>query len=101
MRTGKMIPLLAIGALFGFAIWAVSVHAQESFYKGKTIRLIVGLAPGGGYDLYSRVIARHMGKHIPGHPIIVVENMTGAGSGLRRTICTTQPSPTGSRSAIF
>jgi tripartite-type tricarboxylate transporter receptor subunit TctC len=49
-------------------------------YKGKTIRLIVGLAPGGGYDLYSRVIARQMGKHIPGNPTIVVENMAGAGS---------------------
>jgi tripartite-type tricarboxylate transporter receptor subunit TctC len=72
--------LLAIGALLGFATWAVSAHAQEPFYKGKTIRLIVGLAPGGGYDLYSRVIARHIGKHIPGTPTIVVENMTGAGS---------------------
>ena len=80
MRTGRMSLLLAIGALLGFATWAVSAHAQEPFYKGKTIRLIVGLAPGGGYDLYSRVIARHIGKHIPGTPTIVVENMTGAGS---------------------
>jgi tripartite-type tricarboxylate transporter receptor subunit TctC len=80
MRTGGMIPLLAIGALFGFSTWVVSADAQESFYQGKTIRLIVGLAPGGGYDLYSRVIARQMGKHIPGNPTIVVENMDGAGS---------------------
>ena len=80
MRVGRMIALLAIGALFGFATWVASVHAQEPFYKGKTIRLIVGLAPGGGYDLYSPVIARHMGKHIPGNPTIVVDNMTGAGS---------------------
>jgi tripartite-type tricarboxylate transporter receptor subunit TctC len=80
MRTGRMVPLLAIGALFGFATCIASVHAQEPFYRGKTIRLIVGLAPGGGYDLYSRVIARHMGKHIPGNPTIVVDNMTGAGS---------------------
>src|SRR5919106_2824456 len=80
MRTGRMSLLLAIGALLGFATWAVSAHVQEPFYKGKTIRLIVGLAPGGGYDLYSRVIARHIGKHIPGTPTIVVENMTGAGS---------------------
>jgi tripartite-type tricarboxylate transporter receptor subunit TctC len=80
MRTGRMIPLLAIGALFGFATWVTSVDAQEPFYQGKTIRLIVGLAPGGGYDLYSRVIARHIGKHIPGNPTIVVDNMTGAGS---------------------
>src|SRR5918996_1865149 len=80
MRTGRMSLLLAIGALLGFATWAVSAGAQEPFYRGKTIRLIVGLAPGGGYDLYSRVIARHLGKHIPGNPTIVVENMTGAGS---------------------
>lgn len=80
MRTGRIIPLLAIGALIGFTTWVVSADAQEPFYKGKTIRLIVGLAPGGGYDLYARVIARHMGKHIPGNPTIIVENMTGAGS---------------------
>jgi tripartite-type tricarboxylate transporter receptor subunit TctC len=80
MRTGRVISLLAIAVLFGFATWVVSVGAQEPFYQGKTIRLIVGLAPGGGYDLYSRVIARHIGKHIPGNPTIVVENMDGAGS---------------------
>jgi tripartite-type tricarboxylate transporter receptor subunit TctC len=75
-----MIPPLAMSALLSVATWFVSAHAQEPFYRGKTIRLIVGLAAGGGYDLYSRVIARQMGKHIPGNPTIVVENMTGAGS---------------------
>ncbi|OLC15389.1 MAG: hypothetical protein AUH29_08050 [Candidatus Rokubacteria bacterium 13_1_40CM_69_27] len=55
------------------------VQAQ-SFYEGKTLRIIVGLAAGGGFDAYARVIARHMGKHIPGSPTIIVENMTGAGS---------------------
>jgi tripartite-type tricarboxylate transporter receptor subunit TctC len=80
MRTRRMIPLLAIGALFGFSAWIASAGAQDSFYQGKTIRLIVGVAPGGGYDLYSRTIARQMGKHIPGNPTIVVENMDGAGS---------------------
>jgi tripartite-type tricarboxylate transporter receptor subunit TctC len=54
--------------------------AAQSFYEGKTIRVIVGLAPGGGFDTYARVIARHMGKHIPGNPSLVVENMPGAGS---------------------
>jgi tripartite-type tricarboxylate transporter receptor subunit TctC len=53
---------------------------QTNFYEGKTIRLIVGLAAGGGYDVYARTIARHMGKHLPGNPAISVENMTGAGS---------------------
>lgn len=50
------------------------------FYEGKTIRIIVGYSAGGGYDTYARTIARHMGKHITGHPTIIVENMTGAGS---------------------
>ena len=58
----------------------LDLFAQESFYQGKTVRVIVGLAPGGGYDVYARTIARHLGKHIPGHPNVVVENMTGAGS---------------------
>lgn len=51
-----------------------------SFYKNKTVRIIVGYPPGGGYDAYSRVIGRHLGKHIPGNPTVVVDNMTGAGS---------------------
>jgi tripartite-type tricarboxylate transporter receptor subunit TctC len=80
MRTVRIIQLVAIGTLFGFVTGAVPSRAQESFYQGKTIRLIVGLAPGGGYDLYARTIARHLGKHIPGNPTVVVENMTGAGS---------------------
>jgi tripartite-type tricarboxylate transporter receptor subunit TctC len=52
----------------------------QSFYEGKTIRIIVGLAPGGGFDTYARLIARHMGRHVPGNPTIIVENMPGAGS---------------------
>jgi Uncharacterized protein conserved in bacteria len=54
--------------------------AQTNFYEGKTIRMIVGFTPGGGYDAYTRTIGRHMGKHIPGNPAILVENMPGAGS---------------------
>jgi tripartite-type tricarboxylate transporter receptor subunit TctC len=56
-----------------------SLDAQDSFYKGKTIRIVVGSSAGGGYDTYSRTLARHMGKHIPGEPTFVVENMPGAG----------------------
>lgn len=52
----------------------------EEFYRGKTIRFIVGFAAGGGFDTYTRVIARHFGKHVPGNPSTLVENMTGAGS---------------------
>ena len=58
----------------------VQVHGQAKFYEGKNLKIIVGLSAGGGYDLYTRTIARHMGKHIPGNPSVTVENMTGAGS---------------------
>jgi tripartite-type tricarboxylate transporter receptor subunit TctC len=50
------------------------------FYRGKTVRIIVGFSAGGGYDQYSRLIARHLGKYIPGNPAVIVENMAGAGS---------------------
>jgi len=53
--------------------------AQESYYRGKVIRLIEAYSAGGGYDTYARLIARHLGKHIPGNPTVTVENMTGAG----------------------
>lgn len=59
---------------------AGGLATAQPFYEGKTIRVIVGLAPGGGFDTYARVIARHLGKHIPGNPAVVVENMPGAGS---------------------
>lgn len=58
----------------------VETKALEDFYKGKTIRLIVGAGVGGGYDTYSRLIARHIGRYIPGSPTVVVENMAGGGS---------------------
>lgn len=53
--------------------------AQDGFYKGKSIRIIVATSAGGGFDAYTRTLARHMGKHIPGNPTFVVENMPGAG----------------------
>jgi tripartite-type tricarboxylate transporter receptor subunit TctC len=53
--------------------------AQEPFYAGKTLRIVVGTSAGGGFDAYSRTIARHLGKHIPGSPTVIVENMAGAG----------------------
>jgi tripartite-type tricarboxylate transporter receptor subunit TctC len=54
--------------------------SQDDFYKGKTIRIVVGFTPGGGFDIYSRVIARHLGKYIAGNPTVIVENMPGAAS---------------------
>jgi tripartite-type tricarboxylate transporter receptor subunit TctC len=57
-----------------------SLHAQESYFKGQQIRIIVGLSTGGGYDRAARLISRYMGKYIPGNPDFVVQNMPGAGS---------------------
>lgn len=57
-----------------------AARAAGDFYKGKTIELDVGYSVGGGYDLYARVLARHLGQHIPGNPTIVPKNMEGAGS---------------------
>ena len=54
--------------------------AADSFFRGKSIRLLVGTTPGAGYDLVARLLAAHMGGHIPGNPAFVVENMAGAGS---------------------
>jgi tripartite-type tricarboxylate transporter receptor subunit TctC len=54
--------------------------AVADFYKGKQVNLIVGYGPGGGYDVYGRLVARHIGRHIPGNPSVVVQNMPGAGS---------------------
>src|ERR671930_165962 len=58
----------------------VDARAIEDFYKGKTVRIVVGFAAGGGYDTYARLISRYLGKYIPGNPTIVVENQVGAGS---------------------
>jgi tripartite-type tricarboxylate transporter receptor subunit TctC len=59
---------------------AAAAEEGENFYKGKTLTIAVGFGPGGGYDLYARLLASHMGKYIPGEPSIVVQNMPGAGS---------------------
>jgi tripartite-type tricarboxylate transporter receptor subunit TctC len=53
--------------------------AQTPFYQGKTIRVVIATTTGGGYDLWARLIARHIGKHLPGHPTIIAQNMPGAG----------------------
>ncbi len=70
---------LAALAALGIAKSAPAASAED-FYKGKSIRIVVGFSAGGGFDTYARALARHIGKHIPGSPSILVENMTGAGS---------------------
>jgi len=67
-----------LSVIAALACWSAVVQAQ-SFYEGKTLRIVVGLSAGGGFDTYARTIGRHLGKHIPGNPTVIVENMTGAG----------------------
>ena len=73
-----------LAIITAFALLAASGTARaqsvEEFYKGKTVNLLIGFSVGGGYDLYARHLARYMGKHIPGKPTIVPQNMAGAGS---------------------
>ena len=72
----------ALFAVVCTCILASSADAQSpaEFYKGRTLELYIGYSVGGGYDLYARLLARHLGKHIPGNPTIVPKNMEGAGS---------------------
>lgn len=79
MRNWRIVLLAVLSALVALG-GENRLAAAQSFYEGKTVRIIVGLAPGGGFDTYARVIARHIGRHVPGNPTFVVENMTGAGS---------------------
>jgi tripartite-type tricarboxylate transporter receptor subunit TctC len=67
-------------AVVGLVLVAIGAPAQPRVFEGKTIRLVVGFSAGGGFDTYSRTIARHLGKHVPGRPVVVVENMPGAAS---------------------
>jgi tripartite-type tricarboxylate transporter receptor subunit TctC len=72
--------LFLVAFIIVFTATSSMCVAARPYYEGKTVRIVVGLSPGGGYDLSARAIARHLGKHIPGNPAILVDNMPGAGS---------------------
>jgi tripartite-type tricarboxylate transporter receptor subunit TctC len=61
-------------------LFCVPASAQENFFSGKTIRIVVGSSPGGGYDYWARLLARYMSKYIPNNPEVAVQNMPGGGS---------------------
>jgi len=73
----SLAPLLAALTL---ASGPAAAQGVADFYRGKTVSFVVGFGPGGGYDLYARMISRHIGRHIPGNPSVVTQNMDGAGS---------------------
>jgi tripartite-type tricarboxylate transporter receptor subunit TctC len=79
----RMFTRLAAASAAAVALFLTALaHAQSpaDFYKGRNVELYIGYSVGGGYDLYARVLARHIGRHIPGNPTVVVKNMEGAGS---------------------
>jgi tripartite-type tricarboxylate transporter receptor subunit TctC len=78
-RTGAAVTLASAVLLM---LWLAPAAAQSAadFYAGKSINVLIGFSPGGGYDIYARTLARHMGRHIPGNPRLVPQNMPGAGS---------------------
>jgi len=76
-------PLPLIFAAFALVLSVSSppdARAQEKYFEGKTVTIVVGYSVGGGYDLYARALARHLGRHIPGNPNVLVQNMPGAAS---------------------
>jgi tripartite-type tricarboxylate transporter receptor subunit TctC len=81
MSIGRNFTVAALAAVLGFGAAAGNAVADEvaDFYKGKRLKIIVGSGPGGGYDTYARLVERHIGRHIPGHPTLITQNMTGAG----------------------
>ncbi len=81
-RIGMSVFFVALSAIFGVEVGAYRAHADtvSDFYSHKTLTLVAGFPPGGGYDTYVRVLARHFGGFIPGKPSVVPSNMPGAGS---------------------
>ena len=74
--------------------WGTSAFAQADFYKGKTITVYVGTTPGALYDQWSRLLAQYMGKHIPGKPDMIVQNMPGAGHKIAANYVYSKPNLT-------
>src|SRR5260221_8340998 len=73
-RVGTMLAAVLAAGLVQPAL------AQDGYYRGKTVTIVVGYSAGGGYDQYARLVARHLGRHIPGQPGVIVQNMPGAAS---------------------
>src|SRR6188768_4597285 len=74
--------VVAVGMAAAIVLSVVPAQAEpiEDFYRGKTLRMLIGYGPGGGYDIYGRLVAEFLPRHLPGKPTIVPQNMPGAGS---------------------
>lgn len=99
--TRKGLSFLAAATILVTAVLAAPEARAEDFYKGKTFRFIVGFSPGGGYDTYTRLIARYFSKYVPGNPTTLVQNMTGAGSLISANYIGRRAKPDGLTGAVF
>ena len=97
----KGLRCLAAAVILGTAVLTGAAAHAEDFYKGKTFRFIVGFSPGGGYDTYTRLIARYFSKYVPGNPTTLVQNMTGAGSLISANYVGRRARPDGLTGAVF
>ncbi len=97
----KGFSFLAAAVIASAALLAAPEARAEDFYKGKTFRFIVGFSPGGGYDTYTRLIARYFGRYVPGNPTTLVQNMTGAGSLISANYIGRRAKPDGLTGAVF
>jgi tripartite-type tricarboxylate transporter receptor subunit TctC len=79
-RAAAAVATLVAGYLAGVSAAPVRAADVAEFYRGKTITVVIGYSAGGGYDVFARLLAQHMGRHIPGNPVLVPQNMPGAGS---------------------
>src|SRR5690348_10460307 len=105
-RKSQHAPSIVRG-LIAVALWAAAwaspagADPVSDFYAGKTLSLIAGFPPGGGYDAYVRTLARHFGRFVPGHPAVVPSNMPGAGSLLAANYLYGKAPPDGTVLGMF
>jgi tripartite-type tricarboxylate transporter receptor subunit TctC len=99
--TGPALPVALAALLAALAPGVAKARAAADFYKGKTLSLIAGFPPGGGYDTYVRVLARHYGRFLPGQPSVVASNMPGAGSLTAANTIYAKYAPDGLALAMF
>src|SRR4051812_19515187 len=96
----RLLPFVVVAALLAVSPLSNAAQAPSRF-EGKTIRIVVGYNPGGGYDATARILARHLPKYIPGKPSIIVQNMPGANSIIAANYVYNVASPDGLTIATF
>ena len=95
-----LLGLSAVAAIVGQGAASVSAETVAQFYTGKTITIITSTGAGGPFDITARTIARHMGRHIPGHPLFIVKNMPGGGHTLATNYMASQAPKDGTTRSI-